>query len=324
MRRPWLLAAALAAVTPAHAHHLPLVVQLNLPPQAAVAGYYVAQARGFYDEAEIVVELVPGGPEIDPVQELAEGPANVVVERMPAALAARERGLPLVNIAQAFAGHAMRMVCWADKGIRTPADLKDRKLAVWADDLRGLAMAWLAGHGLRPGDAPIFPQAHDAALLLDRLVDCMTAMSYDEEAQLADVGVDPTSITVIAADAFGPVPAEDGIWVREELLADPDMVRTFAAFLYATQRGWDWTRENPDEAVRIVQSHDAAETLTDEAQLRRLHLVNRLTLGAPVRLDPAAFAQTVELLLAASNNTGVTRMPTGAWTHGPADEAALP
>ena len=324
MRLRWLLAATLVAAAPAQAHHQPLVVQLNLPPQAAVAGYYVAQAKGFYEEAEIVVTLVPGGPDIDPVQELAEGPANVILERMPAALAARERGLPLVNIAQAFTVHAMRLLCWADRGIRTPAELKDRKLAVWADGDRGLAMAWLAGQGLRPGDAPIFPQAHDAALLLDRLVDCITAMSYDEAAQLADAGIDPDLVTVIAADAFGPAPLEDGIWVREDLLADPDMVRTFAAFLYATQRGWDWARENPADAVQIVQAHDPAETLADEAQLRRMHEVNRLTSGAPARLDPAAFARTVDLLLAVPDDSGVTRTPAGAWTHAAADEAALP
>lgn len=324
MRRYLLVAAVLAAATPAQAHHLPLVVQLNLPLHAAVAGFYVAEFQGFYDEAEVAVALVPGGTDIDPAQALADGPANVIVERMPAALAARERGVPLVHIGQVFAHSALRLLCWADSGIRTPADLKGRKIGVWADDSRDLVLAWLAGLGVRPGDATLVPQEHDAALLQDRLVDCISAMSYDEQAQLTDAGVAPDQLAVIAADAFGPAPLEDGIWVREDLLADPDMVRTFAAFLYATQRGWEWARANPVEAVRIVQESDAAKTLAEKPQVRRMHEVNRLAEGAPVRLDADAFERTVRLLLATSSPTGITRAPTGAWTHAPADEAGLP
>ena len=52
---------------------------------------------------------------------------------MPAALAARERGVPLVNIGQLFAAPAMQMVCRADSGIRAPADLRGRRLGVWRD-----------------------------------------------------------------------------------------------------------------------------------------------------------------------------------------------
>ncbi len=324
MRRHLLVAAVLAAATPAHGHHLPLIVQLNLPLHAAVAGYFVAEFQGFYDEAEIGVSLLPGDPDLEPAQQLAEGLANVVVERMPAALAARERGLPLVNIAQVFAGSALRLLCWADSGIRTPEDLQGRKIGVWTDDNRGMVLAWLAALGVKPGDATIVPQEHDATLLQERLVDCISAMSYDEEAQLADAGVTPDLLAVITAERFGPAPLEDGIWVREELLNDPDMVRSFAAFLYATQRGWDWARANPVEAVRIVQEYDAGKTLSEKPQVRRMHEVNRLAEGAPVRLDPEAFARTVDLLLAASPQTSLTRAPMDAWSHAPADEAGLP
>jgi NitT/TauT family transport system substrate-binding protein len=324
LRRSLFVAAVLAAAMPANAHHLPLIVQLNLPLHAAVAGYYVAQFQGFYDEAEIGITLVPGGPDIDPAQELADGPANMIIERMPAALAARERGIPLVNIGQAFANSALRLLCWADSGIRTPGDLQGRKIGVWTDDDRGMVLAWLAGLGVQPGDATIVPQEHDVTLLQDRLVDCISAMSYYEQAQLADAGVAPDLLTVIAADEFGPAPLEDGIWVKEGLLADPDMVWTFAAFLYATQRGWDWARANPVEAVRIVQKYDAERTQSEKPQVRRMHEVNRLADGSPFRLDPKAFERTVELLLAASPQTSLTRAPSDAWTHAPADEAGLP
>ena len=67
--------------------------------------------------------ILPGGPDIAPTQVIAGGGADVIVEWMPAALAAREQGLPLVNIAQPFASSGMMLTCWKDTGIESPEDL---------------------------------------------------------------------------------------------------------------------------------------------------------------------------------------------------------
>ena len=92
--------------------------------------------------------------------------ANIAVERMPEALAARERGVPLVNIGQVFARSGMQLVCRADSGIARPPT---SAAGGWASGgrrpLRGCA--WLAGHGLAPGDVTMVDQDHDAALLLE-------------------------------------------------------------------------------------------------------------------------------------------------------------
>ena len=73
-----------------------LTLQLKWVTQAQFAGYYVAKDKGFYQEEGLDVTILPGGPDIAPTQVLAGGGADVIVEWMPAALAAREKGLPLV------------------------------------------------------------------------------------------------------------------------------------------------------------------------------------------------------------------------------------
>ena len=75
--------------------------------QAQFAGYYVAKDKGFYKDAGLDVTIKPGGPDIAPEQVIAGGGADVIVDWMPSALAAREKGVPLVNIAQPFkrSGH---------------------------------------------------------------------------------------------------------------------------------------------------------------------------------------------------------------------------
>src|SRR6201996_7936046 len=98
-----LLAAALIIGTSALARAAdPLTLQLKWVAQAQFAGYYVAAAKGFYKADGLDVTIKPGGPDINPEQVIAGGGADVVVDWMPAALAAREKGEKLVNIAQFF------------------------------------------------------------------------------------------------------------------------------------------------------------------------------------------------------------------------------
>src|SRR4051794_9913070 len=85
----------------AHAQE-PVTLQLKWVTQAQFAGYYAAQARGFYRQVGLDVRINPGGPDIAPPQVIAGGRADVIVEWMPAALASRERSVPLVNVAQPF------------------------------------------------------------------------------------------------------------------------------------------------------------------------------------------------------------------------------
>ena len=79
-----------------------VTLQLKWVTQAQFAGYYVAKDKGFYEEEGLDVEIKPGGPDIAPAQVIAGGGADVIVDWMPSALATREKGVALVNIAQPF------------------------------------------------------------------------------------------------------------------------------------------------------------------------------------------------------------------------------
>ena len=108
-----------------------VTLQLKWVTQAQFAGYYVAKDKGFYKNEGLDVTIKPGGPDVAPEQVLAGGGADVVVDWMPAALAAREKGAPMVNIAQPFKHSGLELTCRADTGIKTPEDLKGRTLGVW-------------------------------------------------------------------------------------------------------------------------------------------------------------------------------------------------
>jgi NitT/TauT family transport system substrate-binding protein len=119
-----LTGAAMLALMTGAASAEDVTLQLKWVTQAQFAGYYVAQAKGFYEEEGLNVTIKPGGPDIAPTQVIAGGGADVIVEWMPAALAAREKGLALVNIAQPFASSGMMLTCLKETGITSPADFK--------------------------------------------------------------------------------------------------------------------------------------------------------------------------------------------------------
>ena len=90
-------------------------LQLKWVTQAQFAGYYLAQAKGYYKDAGLEVTIMPGGPDINPQQVLAGGGADVVIDWMPSALATREKGSPVVNIAQPFARSTSFVRAWGER-----------------------------------------------------------------------------------------------------------------------------------------------------------------------------------------------------------------
>ena len=139
-------------------------MQLKWVTQAQFAGYYVAKDKGFYKEEGLDVTIKPGGPDIAPEQVLAGGGADVVVDWMPAALAAREKGAPMVNIAQPFKHSGLELTCRADTGVKTPADLKGRTLGVWFYGNEYPFLNWMSKLGLQDGRLARRRQGAEAGL----------------------------------------------------------------------------------------------------------------------------------------------------------------
>src|SRR5262245_40835133 len=123
------LAASLAAGNALAAD--PVTLQLKWVNQAQFGGYFVAKDKGFYKDENLEVTINPGGPDIAPEQVIAGGNADVIVDWMGAALAAREKGVKLVNIAQPFKKSGLLMICPKDGPVKTEADFKGKTLGVW-------------------------------------------------------------------------------------------------------------------------------------------------------------------------------------------------
>ena len=302
-----------------------VTLQLKWVPQAQFAGYYVAKDKGFYKEAGLDVTIKPGGPDIAPPQVIAGGGADVIVDWMPSALAAREKGVPLVNIAQPFKKSGMMLTCRAETGIKTPQDLKGRTLGVWFSGNEYPFLAWMAKLGYKTdgsaGGVKVLKQGFNVDPLIQKQADCISTMTYNEYWQVIDAGFKPDQLVVFKYDDQGVATLEDGLYVMQDKLKDPAFVSKMAKFVDASMKGWEYARQHPDEAAGIVLDNDASGAQTEKHQKRMMGEIAKLldTTGKG-KLDAADYDRTVNTLLAAGGEAPViTKKPEGAWTHAVVD-----
>lgn len=305
-----------------------VTLQLKWVTQAQFAGYYVALDKGFYEAQDLNVTIKPGGPDIAPPQVMAGGGADVMVDWMPSALAAREKGLALVNIAQPFKASGMMLTCRADSSVKTPADFKGKTLGVWFGGNEYPFLTWMATLGLpTTGGADgveVLKQGFNVDPLLQKQAACISTMTYNEYWQLIEAGMKPEELITFKYEDEGVATLEDGLYVMEDKLADPAFVDKMARFVKASMEGWKYAEEHPDEAAEIVLEHDETGAQTEEHQKRMMSEVAKLTAGSDGALDPADYDRTVKILMAGGSDPVISKAPEGAWSHAVTDMALKP
>ena len=311
------LGLAATSLTPALAAD-ELSLQLKWVTQAQFAGYYVAEAKGFYDEEDLDVTILPGGPDIAPVQVLAGGGADVMVDWMPSALAARERGVPVVNIAQVFDNSGMMLTCLKETGIESPEDFKGRTLGVWFFGNEYPFMSWMSQldiptEGGEEG-VEVLQQGFNVDPLLQKQADCISTMTYNEYWQVIDAGLSEDDLVTFKYEDQGVATLEDGLYVLEESLDDPAMVDKLTRFVRASMKGWEYAAANPDEAADIVLENDETGAQTEEHQRRMMGEIAKLITDNDPSLDPDKFQTTVDTLLAGGSDPVISAAPDEAAT----------
>lgn len=302
-----------------------LTLQLKWVTQAQFAGYYVAAAKGFYEEEGLNVTILPGGPDVAPTQVIAGGGADVVIDWMPSALAAREKGLALVNIAQPFKSSGMMLTCLKESGVATPADFADKTLGVWFGGNEYPFLNWMNKLGLKTdgsaGGVTVLKQGFNVDPLLQKQAACVSTMTYNEYWQVIDAGVKPEDLVVFKYEDEGVATLEDGLYVMEDKLADPAFEDKLVRFVRASMKGWKYAEANVDEAAQIVIDNDATGAQTIEHQTRMMSEIAKLTAGSNGALDEADYKRTVAALMSGGSDPVITAEPTGAWTHQITDKA---
>ena len=293
----------------------PASLQLQWFVQAQFAGYYAAKDLGFYEYNCMDVTILEGGVDIVPQTVLAQGGADFALAWVPKALASREQGAGIVDIAQVFQRSGTLQVAWADSGIESPADFKGKKIGNWGFGNEYEIFAALGQEGLDPAsDVELVQQQFDMLALLNREIDAAEAMTYNEYAQLLEA-VNPDTGELYTADDFNVINyadygvgmLQDAIWADEARLGDADYADLAQRFVTASFEGWIYCRDNPQECAEIVTANGSQ--LGASHQLWMMNEVNKLIWPSPAGIgivDSGEWQQTVDISLNSPNLEGAT------------------
>ena len=293
----------------------PVKLQLQWVTQGQFAGYFAAVDQGFYKKRGLDVQILEGGVDIVPQTVLAQGNADYAIAWVPKALASREQGAGITDVAQVFQRSGTTQVSFKDKNITDPAALRGKKVGNWGFGNEFELFAGMTKANLSPADVTLVQQQFDMQALLNGDIDAAQAMSYNEYAQVLEATnpatgklYQPSDFNVIKWQDDGTAMLQDAIWANTEKLSDPAYQDQTVKFIAASLKGWIYCRDNVDSCRDIVVK--AGSKLGASHQQWQVNEVNKLIWPAPPAgvgaIDPAAWTQTVKVARTAVNADGQT------------------
>jgi NitT/TauT family transport system substrate-binding protein len=293
-------------------------LQLQWEFQSQFAGYFAADAQGYYEEEGLEVEMLRAGPDVIP-QDVGTDPngPEFTIAWVPKVLQVRanEAQSDLVNIAQIFQRSGTRSVSWAagagpdptsDENITSPEQFAGKNIGVWdfGNEFEVTAGALLFDL-VENEDYTKVIQPFDMTLLLNREVDVAEAMTYNEYAQVletvnpkTDELYQPEDLNVIDYNEVGSAMLQDALWARAAWLAEDGNEDIATRFLRASFRGWIYCREHQDDCVRYAV--DNGSILPAGHQAWMMNEVNPLIWPSPNgigHIDQALWDQTVDIAI---------------------------
>ena len=238
--------------------------------QAQFAGYYVAEAKGFYREAGVKVKIEHPTTTQPAMSRLRSNACQATTLQLCQALEIINDGIPLVNILQTSMNNAMVIVSARGKD---PLTQKGAKVGIWSVGFGQLAMCMSYMDHLNYEWVRF---AQNINLFLSGALDATLAMSYNEYNQLVQAGIEMTDKNVYRFCDHGYNVQEDGVYMsRDYYEKHREQDKKFAK---ASRKGWEWAAQHPKETLDIVMQYVDKEHIATNRVMQRLMLKEILRL----------------------------------------------
>ena len=216
-------------------------------PQSQFAGYYAALEKGFYAEKGLEVSIVHPTTSYSSMSMLKDGSADIITSELIQAMMAAEDNLRLVNLLQTTQ-HSTLVLISRGKDITKLSDLAGCRIGTWKvgfneiphmiDEEQHLDIEWVK-------------LINPLNLYIAGAIDATLGKTYNELILFSMSGIIPGS--VLNFSELGYDFPEDGLYVTEDFYKKN--TATCQKFAEATREGWDWVRNNREEALEIVMKY---------------------------------------------------------------------
>ena len=238
--------------------------------QAQFAGYYVAEAKGFYRNAGVKVRIEHPTATQPAMSRLRNNECQATTLQVCQAMEIIDGGIPLVNILQTSMNNAMVIVSACDKD---PLTQKGARVGIWSVEFGQLAICMSKKDHLNYNWVRF---AQNVNLFVSGALDATLAMSYNEYYQLVQAGIKMTDKNVYRFCDHGYNVQEDGVYMtRDYYEAHKDLAHRFAQ---ASKKGWEWAAAHPDKTLDIVMQYVEKNHIATNRVMQRLMLKEVLRL----------------------------------------------
>ncbi|MGE3149178.1 MAG: ABC transporter substrate-binding protein [Pseudorhodoplanes sp.] len=210
--------------------------------------FFVAQAKGFYKDANLEVEILQGQGSKTTSLVVGQGKDTFGINSLATTAASISADVPVKAVAGYWQRGPIGLICDAARNVKTPADLKGLTIASTPSGSDGqLLPPFLSANKLGMQDIKTVALT-DAKLpaLLTGKVDCISGDVYYWQPLAEEQGKKTTGL--LYAD-YGITNLSFGLIANTDFIAkNPDIVRRFVA---ASLKGVEYAHANIDEAADI-------------------------------------------------------------------------
>ena len=245
--KKYLMTLCMAVATLFHAHAQQITFTPQWTPQSQFAGYYAALENGYYAEAGLDVAIVHPTSSNNSMDMIKDGTSDIITSELIQAMMTTDADMKLVNLLQTTQ-HSTLVLISRTKNVRDFADLAGCRIGTWKvgfseiphmiDEEQHLDIEWVK-------------LINSLNLYIAGAIDATLAKSYNELILFSMSGITPGSVLYFSEHGYDF--PEDGLYVSEAFYKkNPEKCRLFAE---ASKKGWDWVRENREEALDIVMKY---------------------------------------------------------------------
>ncbi len=243
--------------------------QTSWIPLVQFGGSYVAAKEGYYAKHGVKVNILPGGPDTDGLALLASGKADVAVSNADVVARANQQGADLVIIGAGFQKSPLAIMSLASDPIKTPADMKGKKIGVPSGD-EGTHAAFLAVNGLTPSDVTAVPVSFDVTPTTSHQVDGQYVFATEQPISAEEAG--HKTYSMLLADHGLNVYAQVYVVTKSYLAEHRQAVEDFMA---GEIEGWQAYVKDQHEAVDLTVNDygkDQKLSVANQTEQARLQL----------------------------------------------------
>ncbi|WP_171966496.1 ABC transporter substrate-binding protein [Mariprofundus micogutta] len=227
--------------------HEEISLQLKWKHAFQFAGFYMAVEKGYYDQRELDVRLLEGGPGMNPIEHANTGDGHYGITDTGIILA-RNSGKQVKALAAIFQHSPLALAVASSSGIKTFTDLKGKRAMMQSEHMDAVILAAMKKAGVNAHDFTRQNTSFNIEDLIQGNTDAFSVYITDQPHQLKQMGFAYNILSPgdIGIDFYGDIL----ITSDDETRNHPARVQ---AFIEASLKGWDYALNHIDETIDLIQ-----------------------------------------------------------------------